>query len=257
MLAGALSPVYPCHVSTAQMRTKPIGTGPFKFAELKQNELMKVVRNPDYWKPGRPYLDAIEFTIIANRATSMLAFTAGKFDLTFTAEIAAPALKDLKTQAPWAICEMLPTNTQANLLVNRDKPPFDDAQDPQGHGAGDRPRFLHPYHRPGHQPHRRHHAAAAGRPLGHAGGVPGHRGGLRRRPREGARRGPQDHGRAGLQRRQAAQDQGFDPQHPDLPRPGGDPDRPSEAGLHPGRARAARHGGLVQPHGAQGLHRRA
>ena len=128
MLAGALSPVYPCHVPAAQMRTKPIGTGPFKFAELKQNELMKVVRNPDYWKPGRPYLDAIEFTIIPNRATSMLAFAAGKFDLTFTAEIAAPVLKDLKTQAPWAICEMLPTNTQANLLVNRDKPPFDDAK---------------------------------------------------------------------------------------------------------------------------------
>jgi len=110
------------------MRTKPIGTGPFKFVELKQNESMKVVRNPDYWKPGRPYLDAIEFTIIANRATSVLAFTAGKFDMTFTAEIAAPVLKDLKTSAPWAICEMLPTNTQANLLVNRDKPPFDDAR---------------------------------------------------------------------------------------------------------------------------------
>ena len=38
MLAGAYSPVYPCHVSAAQMRTKPIGTGPFKFVELKQNE---------------------------------------------------------------------------------------------------------------------------------------------------------------------------------------------------------------------------
>ena len=128
MLAGAFSPVYPCHVSTAQMRTKPVGTGPFKFAELKQNESMKVVRNPDYWKPGRPYLDSIEFNIIASRATSALAFSAGKFDMTFSSEIAAPALKDLKTQAPWAICEMLPTNTQANLLVNRDKPPFDDAR---------------------------------------------------------------------------------------------------------------------------------
>jgi peptide/nickel transport system substrate-binding protein len=128
MLAGGMSPVYPCHVPPAQMRTKPIGTGPFKFVELKQNESMKVVRNPDYWKPGRPYLDAIEFTIIANRATSLLAFAAGKFDLTFTADIGAPQLKDLKAQAPWAICEMLPTNTQANLLVNRDKPPFDDAR---------------------------------------------------------------------------------------------------------------------------------
>jgi len=128
MLAGAFSPIYPCHVPAAQMRTKPIGTGPFKFVEMKQNESIKLAKNPDYWKPGRPWLDAIEFSIIPNRATSALAFTAGKFDMTFTAEIAAPALKDLKGQAPWAVCEMLPTNTQANLLVNRDKPPFDDAR---------------------------------------------------------------------------------------------------------------------------------
>ena len=128
MLAGAFSPVYPCHVPVAQMRTRPVGTGPFKFAELKQNESMRVVRNPDYWKKGRPYLDAIEFTIISSRATSLLAFIAGRFDLTFTAEIAAPALKDLKTQMPTAMCELLPTNTQANLLVNRDKPPFDNAE---------------------------------------------------------------------------------------------------------------------------------
>jgi len=127
MLAGAFSPVYPCHVPVAQMRTKPIGTGPFKFVELKQNESIKLVRNPDYWKPGRPYLDGIEFTIIPSRATSLLAFASGKMDLTFTAEISAPLLKDVKQQSPSAICEMLPTNTQSNLLVNRDKPPFDNA----------------------------------------------------------------------------------------------------------------------------------
>jgi peptide/nickel transport system substrate-binding protein len=128
MLAGAFSPVYPCHVTAAQMRTRPIGTGPFRFVEFKQNESMKVERNPDYWKPGRPYLDGIEFTIVANRSTAMLAFIAGKFDMTFTAEVTPPLLKDIKSQAPQAICEMLPTNTQANLLVNRDKPPFDDAR---------------------------------------------------------------------------------------------------------------------------------
>ena len=127
MLAGAFSPIYPCHVGAAQMRTKPVGTGPFKFVEFKQNESIKLARNPDYWKKGRPYLDAIEFRIIPSRATSLLAFVANQYDLTFTAEIAAPALKDLRIQAPWAVCEMLPTNTQANLLVNRDKPPFDNA----------------------------------------------------------------------------------------------------------------------------------
>ena len=128
MLAGGHSPVYPCHVPVEQMRTKPIGTGPFKFDRLKQNESIRVVRNPDYWKKGRPYLDAIEFTIIPNRATAVLAFTSGKEDMTFTAEVTAPILKDVKSQAPKAICEMVPTFTFSNLLVNRDRPPFDNAQ---------------------------------------------------------------------------------------------------------------------------------
>jgi peptide/nickel transport system substrate-binding protein len=48
LLASGQSPVYPCHLSTAQMRTHPIGTGPFKFVEYKPNERIKVTRNPDY-----------------------------------------------------------------------------------------------------------------------------------------------------------------------------------------------------------------
>ena len=142
-LAGAFSPVYPCHVNAAQMRTKPVGTGPFRFVEFKQNESMKVARNPDYWKPGLPYLDAIEFTIITNRSTSMLAFTSGKLDMTFTAEVSVPLLKDIKAQAPQAVCEIQPTNTQANLLINWEKPPFDNPQIRRAFGlAIDRKAFV-------------------------------------------------------------------------------------------------------------------
>src|SRR2546430_5893045 len=43
---------------------------------------VKVTRNPEYWKPGRPYLDAIEYTAMPNPATAILAFGAGKFDRT-------------------------------------------------------------------------------------------------------------------------------------------------------------------------------
>ena len=60
------------------MRTNPIGTGPFKFVEFKPNELIKVVKNPDYWKPGRPYLDGIEYTIIKNTSTAVLALARGE-----------------------------------------------------------------------------------------------------------------------------------------------------------------------------------
>jgi peptide/nickel transport system substrate-binding protein len=125
LLASGLSPVYPCHVSPSDMRQHPIGTGPFKFVEFKPNQSIKITRNPDYWRPGRPYLDGIEYTIIPNRSTAMLAFTAGDFDLTFPYEITLAMFKDLRVQMPQAVCEVTPMNVSMNLSISR-KPPFDD-----------------------------------------------------------------------------------------------------------------------------------
>jgi peptide/nickel transport system substrate-binding protein len=36
-----------------------------------------------------------------------------------------PLMRDIQGQAPDAICELTPTNVSRNLIVNRDKPPFD------------------------------------------------------------------------------------------------------------------------------------
>src|SRR5471030_325771 len=123
-LAGAFSPVYPCHIPTAQMRTKPIGTGPFKFVEYRLNESMRLERNPDYWKQGLPYLDGIEYRIVPNRATRMLGFIAGKFDMTYPTDVSVPLLKDIRSQSPDAQCVMRPTNVSTNLIINRDVAPF-------------------------------------------------------------------------------------------------------------------------------------
>src|ERR1700738_1003337 len=124
-LASGFSPIYPCHVPPRDMRQHPIGTGPFKFVAFKPNEYVKVTRNPDYWKKGRPLLDGIEYTIIKNLSTAVLALVSGKFDLTFPYSLTVPLLKDVKNQMPQAMCEMGPVGLNRNLLVNRDKPPFD------------------------------------------------------------------------------------------------------------------------------------
>jgi peptide/nickel transport system substrate-binding protein len=125
LLASGYTPIYPCHVSPAEMRTRPIGTGPFKFVEFKANESIKLTRNPDYFKKGLPHLDGIEFTIVSNRSTAILAFVAGKFDLTFPTEVSIPLLKDVKAQDPDAVCEVEPTNVSTNIIVNSSSPPFD------------------------------------------------------------------------------------------------------------------------------------
>jgi peptide/nickel transport system substrate-binding protein len=107
------------------MRLHPIGTGPFKFVEFKPNESIKIARNPDYWKPGRPYLDGIEWTMVPNASTAILAFTAGKFDRYGQGILSIPLMQQIKSQEPQAVCETVPWNVPRELLVNRTKPPFD------------------------------------------------------------------------------------------------------------------------------------
>ncbi len=247
LLASGYTPVYPCHVSPAEMRTHPIGTGPFKFVEFKTNESIKLTRNPDYWKKGRPYLDGIEFTIIPNRSTAILAFIAGKFDMTFPLEVTIPLLKDVKSQAPQAICKVEPTNISLNLIVNRDSPPFDNADIRRAMAlALDRKAFIDILFEG--------QADIGGSMLPPPQGVWGlppemleGPSRLRSGRQEEPRRGAQADAESRLRTRQAAQDQGVDPQHPGLSRSGGDPDRPAEGDLHRRRARRGRDRQLVSP----------
>lgn len=125
LLATGQTPIYPCHVSPREMRLHPIGTGPFVFVKYQPNQSIEVARNPHYWKPNRPFLDGIVYEIIPNRSTAILAFVAGKYDMTFPNEVAIPLLADLRNQAPKAICEIAPTSESVGLLVNFTAPPFD------------------------------------------------------------------------------------------------------------------------------------
>ena len=142
LLASGWSPIFPCHIPAREMRQRPIGTGPFKFVEFKPNEHIKVTRNPDYWKPGRPYLDGVEYTIMREAGSRNLAFFAGKFDM-IPLGVTIPTLKDFKDQAPQAICEVYTANVPRTMLVNPAAPPFDNPELRRAMGlAFDRQAFL-------------------------------------------------------------------------------------------------------------------
>jgi peptide/nickel transport system substrate-binding protein len=55
-----------------------VGTGPFKFVDWKRQDYVKYEKNPDYWQPDKPYLDAIEFRFVADYMTRLLSFQAGE-----------------------------------------------------------------------------------------------------------------------------------------------------------------------------------
>lgn len=73
---------------------EPIGTGPFILKEWKQNELVVLEKNPNYFEKGLPYLDKIEYRIIADSATSWLEFQSGN-----TEEGAPPTNEEKATRS--------------------------------------------------------------------------------------------------------------------------------------------------------------
>ncbi len=58
-----------------------VGTGPYKLKEFKPGVRSVVVRNDHYWKPGKPYLDEIEFVGISDESARVNALLSGGMDL--------------------------------------------------------------------------------------------------------------------------------------------------------------------------------
>ncbi len=58
----------------------PIGTGPFKFAEWRVNEYVRLVRNPDFFRAPGPWLDSVVFRTLPDELTLRLAFETREVD---------------------------------------------------------------------------------------------------------------------------------------------------------------------------------
>ena len=59
---------------------KPIGSGPFKFKKWVQGSHIELVRNDDFFKEGKPYLDRIVVQFTPDAASRLVAFEQGELD---------------------------------------------------------------------------------------------------------------------------------------------------------------------------------
>ena len=61
--------------------SETVGTGPFRFAEWRAGEFIRVVRNEDYWRGGDvPAIDGIVWAFIPDNNTRLNALRAGQYD---------------------------------------------------------------------------------------------------------------------------------------------------------------------------------
>ncbi|KFI25743.1 ABC transporter substrate-binding protein [Paenirhodobacter enshiensis] len=80
-------PIVPKHIyegtdfATNPANNTPIGTGPFKFAEWVKGSYIKLVKNPDYWDQGKPYLDEVYWHVIPDAASRAVAYETGQVDI--------------------------------------------------------------------------------------------------------------------------------------------------------------------------------
>jgi peptide/nickel transport system substrate-binding protein len=59
----------------------PVGSGPFMVKDYKRGQHTILVRNPNYWREGQPYLDEIDFEFVPDSNTRTLELRSGEVDV--------------------------------------------------------------------------------------------------------------------------------------------------------------------------------
>ena len=64
-----------------QFNRHPLGTGPFIFQKWTPGQEIVLTRNPDYWEPGKPYLDTVDYQLSFTPNTALLKLQRGEVNV--------------------------------------------------------------------------------------------------------------------------------------------------------------------------------
>ncbi len=128
---GAIVPehIYTGSNPTTNPRSSaPIGTGPFRFEEWRTGDSIRLSRNTNYRKPGRPYLDGIVVRFMPNAPSRVQAMLAGEAD--YIQKYYLP-VSDIATIGRNRTLKLEPASQAPNHLLgffNVRRAPFNDAR---------------------------------------------------------------------------------------------------------------------------------
>ncbi|WP_293910637.1 ABC transporter substrate-binding protein [Deinococcus sp.] len=100
----------------------PVGTGPF-LAETYSTQAIRVLKNPNYWMKGRPYVDAVAWFSLSGNEPALLKMLKGETDYGY---IAIPDPNKDYTAKGADFSYWWPVNSVNALYLNTTKAPFND-----------------------------------------------------------------------------------------------------------------------------------
>jgi len=99
--------------------SKANGTGPYICSEFAPGIRTIVRRNPNYWKPGRPYLEEIELIAIPDELSRVNALLSG--DVQMVNAVGPGSVKRVRASSAHSVME-IPSGLFTNLIMRRDNP---------------------------------------------------------------------------------------------------------------------------------------
>lgn len=110
-------------------RTKPIGTGPFKFQVWDEGKRFSATKNENYWRKGLPYLKEVEFRPLPDAFTRVNELENGGVNLLFTTILdQMNRIADLAKQGRAQIINDNGEQEELSLMLNQGRAPMNDVR---------------------------------------------------------------------------------------------------------------------------------
>jgi peptide/nickel transport system substrate-binding protein len=130
VLAGAHAAMMKAGIAEQVDRKDPkflVGTGPFKYKSHTPGVDFRAERNPNYWKPGLPYIDGYQAVVMGDLTKIFASFRARQLTMTgIGRHLERPEADILKKDFPDAVVAIGPRAGWDNFVMNISKPPFND-----------------------------------------------------------------------------------------------------------------------------------
>lgn len=119
------SPAFAQEVGDEGLKSQASGTGPFMVETFVPNEDLVLVKNPNYWQEGLPYLDSVIFRAVPDINARAIQVEAGDVDMGL--DLAIQDVERLRTNSNIRV-EEAAGSRQYYIAMNNAKAPLDDVR---------------------------------------------------------------------------------------------------------------------------------